>query len=69
MRLMPRPLADRSLSIYILLHAGSVKSMLHTVIASRLLIPEVVLRRKIGLEFISLSSPQKGKEGQALDYG
>jgi hypothetical protein len=33
------------------------------------LIPEVVLRRKIGLGFISLSSPQKENEGLALDYG
>jgi hypothetical protein len=69
MRLMPRPMADRSSFIYIRLRAGSVKSMLHTAIASRLPIPEPVLRRKIGLGFISPFSPQKEKEGLVLDYG
>jgi hypothetical protein len=43
--------------------------MLHTVIASRLLIPEAVLRRKIERGFISLSSPQRGKEEQDSGYG
>jgi hypothetical protein len=46
-----------------------VKPILHPVIASRLLIPEVVLRRKIERESISLSSPQKASEEQASDYG
>jgi len=69
MRLMPRPLADRSSCIYIPLHAGSAKSMLHADIASRSLIAEAVLRRKIERDFISLSSPQKGSEELDSDYG
>jgi hypothetical protein len=46
-----------------------VKSIPHLVIAFRSLIPGMVLRRKIEREFISLSSPQKGNEEQASDYG
>jgi hypothetical protein len=53
----------------ILLHAGSVKSMPHLAIASRSLIPGAVLRHKIERGFINLSSPQKGSEEQASDYG
>jgi len=46
-----------------------VKSVLHAGIASRLPIPGVVLHRKIEHDFISPSSPQKGNEEQASDYG
>jgi hypothetical protein len=46
-----------------------VKATLQLAIAYRSLTPAVVLRRKIGHEFMSLSSLQKGKDEQALDYG
>jgi hypothetical protein len=46
-----------------------VKFTLHLAIAYRSLTPAVEFRRKIGREFMSLSSLQKGKDEQALDYG
>jgi hypothetical protein len=67
--LMPPPLEGRSSCIYIPRQPGCVRSILHLVIAFRSLIPGVVLRRKIERESISLSSPQKGNEEQALGYG
>src|ERR1700728_263224 len=69
MRLTPRPPEGRSLSTYMWLRAGSVKSMLHLVIASRSLIPGVVSHLKIERKFISLSSLRKGNVEQASDYG
>jgi hypothetical protein len=56
---MPRSLADMSFFIYIPLLAGSVKSMIDAVVASRLLIPEVGLRRKTKPGFVRLYSQQR----------